>query len=83
MLKIPFEVVLCRVHSKIRYLPSVGGFRDSFYYNDLMYGLAAHITESLEHQKWEQQVQSSRMLYVCLSVCLSVYLSVCISLSLA
>ncbi|KAK7104514.1 hypothetical protein V1264_019216 [Littorina saxatilis] len=44
---------------KFRYLRHVGGFRDSFYYNDLMYGLAAHITTHLGQRPWKQQMQDT------------------------
>ncbi|XP_076464125.1 uncharacterized protein LOC143296197 [Babylonia areolata] len=46
--------------TKIRYLPSSGGFRDSFYYSDLMYGLSSYITEQLNHRKpWKQQIRDA------------------------
>lgn len=44
---------------KVHYLPSFGGFRDSFYYNDLMYGLAAHISEVIIGKPWKQQIQET------------------------
>ncbi|XP_067665045.1 uncharacterized protein [Haliotis asinina] len=42
--------------SRVKYLPSVGGFRDSFYYSDLMYGLLTHITEFLTKKAWEDSM---------------------------
>ncbi|PVD26624.1 hypothetical protein C0Q70_14301 [Pomacea canaliculata] len=44
---------------RIRYLPNEGGFRDSFFYNNLMYTLAAVITESLGGRPWEDMVRES------------------------
>jgi CubicO group peptidase (beta-lactamase class C family) len=44
--------------SKMRYLPNVGGFRDSFFYNNLMYGMAVYATEDLAGGiPWKTQVK--------------------------
>ena len=43
---------------RVKYLKSVGGFRDSFYYNDLMYGLLAYATEQIGGANWEQLMQT-------------------------
>ncbi|KAL8602656.1 hypothetical protein ACOMHN_029978 [Nucella lapillus] len=54
------EYTIHRFASKIRYLPSKGGFRDSFYYNDFMYGLAAYITEKVNGDiPWKQQMRDT------------------------
>ncbi|XP_071095539.1 uncharacterized protein [Haliotis cracherodii] len=42
--------------SRVKYLPSTGGFRGSFYYSDLMYGLLTHITELLTKKTWEDSM---------------------------
>ncbi|KAK7488400.1 hypothetical protein BaRGS_00020374 [Batillaria attramentaria] len=38
---------------RLKYLPNAGGFRDSFYYSDLMYALAAYVTQLLGNKPWE------------------------------
>lgn len=35
-----------------------GRFRDSYYYNDLMYGIIAKITEDISGRPWEEMVSS-------------------------
>lgn len=42
---------------KLKYLPSVGGFRDSFYYNDLLYSLAAYSTQLIGNRPWEDLIR--------------------------
>ncbi|XP_041369961.1 protein flp-like [Gigantopelta aegis] len=43
---------------RVKYLKSVGGFRDSFYYSDLMYGLLANIIERIGGADWESLTQT-------------------------
>ncbi|KAK3590927.1 hypothetical protein CHS0354_032646 [Potamilus streckersoni] len=43
---------------RLKYLKPVGGFRTSFYYNNLMYGLITYITERLGGRKWEDMVMT-------------------------
>lgn len=40
----------------IRFQPICSGFRDRFLYNNYMYVLAAHVTEQLTNQTWEELV---------------------------
>ncbi|XP_050400285.1 protein flp [Patella vulgata] len=44
--------------SRIRYLPSTGAFRKTFYYSDLMYGVLTRITENIGGQSWEDLMTS-------------------------
>ncbi|KAL3887928.1 hypothetical protein ACJMK2_000313 [Sinanodonta woodiana] len=41
---------------RLKYLKPAGGFRTSFYYSNLMYGLVTYITERLGGRKWEDMV---------------------------
>ncbi|KAL3887929.1 hypothetical protein ACJMK2_000314 [Sinanodonta woodiana] len=43
---------------RLKYLKPIGGFRTSFYYNNLMYGLVTYITERLGGRKWEDLVMT-------------------------
>ena len=49
--RVSFSNLLCR---RIRFLNFSGQFRDSYQYNNLMYGLASHVTEVLGGQTWEE-----------------------------
>lgn len=42
---------------KLRFLKPIGEFRNSYYYSNLMYGLAAHIAEKLGGKSWEGLVR--------------------------
>ena len=38
---------------KLRYFKATHAFRDSYVYNNLMYGLMTYVSEVLEGQAWE------------------------------
>ena len=42
----------------MQYLKPVGGFRTSYYYSNLMYGLVTYIAEVLGGDSWENLVRS-------------------------
>lgn len=39
--------------SRLQFLKPVASFRSRYLYNNLMYGLATHITEIIGHDTWE------------------------------
>ena len=43
---------------RLKYLRAVGGFRTSFYYSNLMYGLVTYIGEVLGGTSWEELIKS-------------------------
>ncbi|XP_052099039.1 gigasin-6-like [Mytilus californianus] len=43
---------------RLKYLQSKGSFRDSFFYNNLIYGVLTHIAELIGRESWEKLVKT-------------------------
>lgn len=45
-------------YRRLKYLKPAGGFRDSYFYSNLMYGLVTYITEQIGGDSWENLVRN-------------------------
>ena len=52
-------VVVCVLRRKMQYLEFAADFRTVRYYNNIMYGLAEHVLETIDGRSWQDIVREN------------------------